>query len=43
MLENPPNIKNNNSNNFSEDYLDETLYSVSPYSLIIEYSINNQK
>ena len=37
-----PNIKNNNSNNFSEDYLDETLYSVSPYSLIIEYSINNQ-
>ena len=37
-----PNIKNNNSNDFSEDYLDETLYSVSPYSLIIEYSINNQ-
>jgi hypothetical protein len=34
-----PNIKNNDH---SEDYLDETLYSVSPYSLIIEYSINNQ-
>jgi len=37
-----PNIKNNNINNFSGDNIDTTLYSVPPYSLIIEYSINNQ-
>ena len=37
-----PNIKNNNINNPSEDNIDATLYSVPPYSLIIEYSINNQ-
>ena len=37
-----PNIKNNNNDDSSGDYLDTTLYSIVPYSLIIEYSINNQ-
>lgn len=38
-----PNIKNNNINNFSAgDYFERGEYSVPPYSLIIEYSINNQ-
>lgn len=37
-----PNIKNNDNDDSSEDNIDTTLYSIPPYSLIIEYSINNQ-